>query len=92
MNATFVIAPVLPLTLNTPVLAIVTAVEPLNDVPDKPVPIVNAFVVDAATVMSAEPSNATPLMFRDVANNDAVAALPVMFDDKNAIVLKPSDD
>lgn len=40
-----VIAPVDPLTDKTPVFAIVTAADPLNDVPDKPVPIVSALVV-----------------------------------------------
>jgi len=41
-----VTAPVEPFTLSTPVLAIVTAPEPLYEVPERPVPIVSAFRLD----------------------------------------------
>jgi len=58
-------------------IAIVTAVEPLKLVPDKPVPIVSAFVVFAVIVISDEPLNATPLILREVSRVVAVDALPV---------------
>ena len=58
-------------------IAIVTAPEPSNDVPESPVPIVRAFVVEALIVIAAEPSNATPLILRAVASLVAVSAFPV---------------
>ena len=57
-------------------IATVTAPEPLNDVPDKPVPIVNALVVFAVIVIAAEPLKLTPLIARAVVR---VAAEPVVF-------------
>jgi len=47
----------------TPVfeIAIVTGVEPLNDVPERPVPIVRADVVLAVMVPDAPKATATPL-------------------------------
>ena len=58
-------------------IAIVTAPEPSNDVPESPVPIVKAFVVDDLIVIAEDPSNATPLMFTVDASLVAVEALPV---------------
>lgn len=58
-------------------IAIVTAPEPSNDVPESPVPIVRAFVVEDLIVIFAEPSNATPLILRGVASVVAVPALPL---------------
>ena len=43
-------------------MATVTAVPPLNDVPDKPVPIVNALVVLAVTVPLEPSATEVPLM------------------------------
>ena len=58
-------------------IAIVTAPEPLKDVPDKPVPIVKALVVFAVTVIAAEPLKETPLIVLAVCSVVAVDALPV---------------
>jgi hypothetical protein len=58
-------------------IAIVTAALPLKDVPERPVPIVRAFVVFAVIVIAAEPLNDTPLIFLAVARVVAVDALPV---------------
>lgn len=87
-----VTTPVTPLTLRTPVFAIVTAPEPSKLVPLSPVPIVNAFVVLALIVIAAEPSNATPLILRAVTSLVAVSALPVSAPTKEAEVtdVKPA--
>ena len=59
-------------------IAIVTAPEPLNDVPLNPVPIVKELVVFAVTVISADPLNDTPLIVLAVVN---VAADPAVVAD-----------
>ena len=57
-------------------IAIVTAPDPLNEVPLKPVPIVNALVVLAVMVILAEPLNETPFIVLAVCKVVAVEALP----------------
>ena len=56
-------------------IAIVTAAEPLNDVPLNPVPIVSALVVFEVIVIFAEPLNETPLIVLAVVNTSAVPAV-----------------
>jgi len=74
--AMFVTAPVDPLTDKTPVLAMVTADEPSNEVPDSPVLIVSALVVEALTVPEPPRVIAVPFTVTDEAANleTAIAA------------------
>ena len=73
-----------PVTLPEIALVTVKFVKVPTDVKDEPVTVLFKDVPDnvpaaAVTVMSDEPSNATPLMFFVAANLVAVAALPVVF-------------
>jgi hypothetical protein len=74
--AAFTLIPV-PLVASdkTPVFAIVTAEEPLKEVPLKPVPIVRAFVVVAVTTMEPPSDTALPLMVTDEFVSDPLAML-----------------
>ena len=62
-----------------PVLAIVIADEPLNDVPDKPVPIVNAFVVVAVTVVDPPKLTELPLIVTALFESELLPILDNVF-------------
>ena len=62
---------------KTPVLAIVTAVEPLKLVPDSPVPIVKAFVVLAVTVAVPPRLIELPLIVIELLANCALVIVPL---------------
>jgi hypothetical protein len=74
--AVFTLIPVpLAASDSTPVFVIVTAAEPLNEVPFNPDPIVSAFVVFAVTTMEPPSDTALPLMVTDEFVSDPLAML-----------------